>query len=159
VADIHIESPSVINDAQKKTDKGQPVIGGDTMFRGRAVEKLVADLPRRHWEVFTECPYEDLESPSRVHLDSYGNVHLCQGLSMGNAWEIPLSKLVKSYDAGSHPICGPLIRGGPAQLAREYQVKHQDEYVDACHFCYLLRLELLDRFPGYLTPRQVYGLE
>ena len=156
-AEIHIDKPSV--DTKKGQGKGEPVIGGGTMFRGRAVEKLTAGLPRRSWEEFTSCPYEDLESPARVHLDSYGNVHLCQGLSMGNAWEKPLSKLVRSYNAGSHPICGPLVEGGPALLAKEYQVKHDDKFIDACHFCYLVRLALLDRFPQYLTPRQVYGLE
>ncbi len=159
IAEIRIEEPQVTAGAGEKQGKGEPVIGGSTMLRGRAVEKLIADLPRRSWQEFTECPYEDLESPKRVHLDPYGNVHLCQGLSMGNAWEKPLSKMVKEYDAGSHPICGPLIRGGPALLAREYRVEHGDKYVDACHFCYSLRLKLLDRFPRYLTPRQVYGLE
>jgi organic radical activating enzyme len=156
VAEIHIDEPLV--EAAEKSAKGEPVIGGSTMFRGRAVEKLIAGLPRRHWEEFTECPYEDLEAPKRVHLDPYGNVHLCQGLSMGNAWEKPLAELVKGYDAGSHPICGPLVRGGPALLAKECGVEPEDSYVDACHFCYSLRLGLLDRFPQYLTPKQVYGL-
>jgi hypothetical protein len=158
-AEISIEEPAVKTGVDKGQDKGEPVVGGTTMFRGRAVEKLAAGLPQRWWEEFTECPYEDLESPKRVHLDPYGNVHLCQGLSMGNMWETPLSKMVESYDANSHPICGPLIRGGPALLAKEYNVKHEDKYVDACHFCYLVRLALIDRFPQYLAPRQVYGLE
>ena len=158
-AEICIETPTVKTGVDKEQGKGEPVIGGSTMFRGRAVEKLVEGLPQRWWEEFTECPYEDLESPKRVHLDSYGNVHLCQGLSMGNMWETPLSRMVRNYDADSHPICRPLVRGGPALLAKEYEVKHEDRYVDACHFCYFVRLALLDRFPQYLTPRQVYGLE
>jgi hypothetical protein len=54
---------------------------------------------------------------------------------MGNMWEMPLSSLVRNYDPDAHPICGPLLEGGPAQLAREYGVKHEDEYVDACHMC------------------------
>ncbi len=123
------------------------------------MEKLLADLPQRCWEDFIECPYEDLESPKRVHLDPYGNIHVCQGISIGNVWEEPLSELVKKYDAGSHPICGPLVRGGPALLAREHKVEHEDKYVDVCHFCYMIRLKLLDRFPQYLTPKQVYGLK
>ncbi len=155
-AEIHIEEPSVTTEEGQK--KGEPVIGGSTMFRGRAVEKLIKGLPRRNWQELNECLHEELESPKRVHLDPYGNVHICQGLSMGNAWETPLSELVKNYDAASHPICGPLIRGGPALLAKEYGVEHEDEYVDACHFCYLTRLALLERFPQYLAPRQVYGL-
>ncbi|MCK4528317.1 4Fe-4S cluster-binding domain-containing protein [candidate division WOR-3 bacterium] len=159
VGSICIEKPAVEIGIDKEQDKGAPVIGGGAMFRGRAVEKLVEDLPQRWWEEFIECPYEDLKKPERVHLDSYGNIHLCQGLSMGNMWKNPLSILVRNYDADSHPICGPLVRGGPALLAKEYDVKHEDKYVDACHFCYLIRWSLIDRFPQYLAPRQVYGLE
>jgi organic radical activating enzyme len=156
---ICIEEPTVENGVDGKQDKGEPVIGGGVMFKGRAVEKLTEGLPKRRWEEFTQCPYEDLENPKRVHIDSYGNVHLCQGLSMGNMWEIPLSALVRNYNAHKHPICGPLVKGGPALLAKEYDIEHEDKYVDECHFCYLVRLALIDRFPQYLTPRQVYGLE
>lgn len=159
VNSICIETPTVKPAKDKERDRGASVTGGGAMLRGRAVEKLVEGLPRRRWEEFTECPYEDLREPKRVHLDPYGNVHLCQGLSMGNMWETPLSKLVKNYDADSHPVCGPLVRGGPALLTKEYGVRHDEEYVDACHLCYLVRLALVDRFPQYLAPRQVYGLE
>ncbi|MFX0013364.1 MAG: radical SAM protein [Promethearchaeota archaeon] len=155
--DICIQEPTVEFD--KTQEKGDPVIGGGAMFRGRAVEKLITDkLPRKPWEEFTECPYEELMNPGRVHLDPFGNVHICQGLSMGNMWSTPLSELVKTYNAKTHPICGPLVKGGPAELAREYQIDHKEDYVDACHFCYMIRKELLDRFPVYLAPKQVYGL-
>jgi hypothetical protein len=156
---IGIDKPTVEEGIDKEQAKGKPVIGGGVMFRGRAVEKLTEGLPRRPWEEFTECPYEDLNNPKRVHLDAYGNIHLCQGLSMGNMWNAPLSKIVKQYSADSHPICRPLVNGGPALLAKEYDVEHEDEYVDACHMCYLVRLALLDKFPQYLAPRLVYGLE
>jgi len=156
---ICIEKPTIQVGIDKEQDKGAPVIGGGAMFRGRAVEKLTEGLPKRQWEEFTACPYEDLRNPGRVHIDPYGHVHLCQGLSMGNMWKIPLSELVANYDPDSHPIVGSLVRGGPALLAREYQVKHDDEYVDACHCCYCLRLALIPKFPQFLAPRQVYGLE
>jgi len=157
VDSICIEKPTVgINNNRPK---GEPVVKGGALLKGRAVEKLLEELPRRRYDEFIECPEEDLKNPKRVHVDPYGYVHLCQGLSMGNMWAIPLSKLVKNYDADSHPICGPLVRGGPALLAKEYNVGHEDKYVDACHFCYLVRLALLEKFPQYLAPRQVYGLE
>ena len=129
------------------------------MFRGRAVEKLTAGLPRRPFHELVTCPYEDLQSPSRVHVDNYGNVHLCQGLSMGNMWQRPLSTLALEYEADSHPLCGPLTRGGPALLAKQHGLDIEGAYVDECHFCYLIRRALVDRFPEYLAPRQVYGLE
>jgi hypothetical protein len=155
---ICIERPTVETGVDKEQEPGAPVIGGGAMFRGRAVETLTAGLPRRHWEQFTTCPYEDLRDPERVHVDAYGHVHLCQGLSMGNMWQTPLSRLVREYDPDSHPIVGPLLRGGPASLIREYHIPHEEEYVDACHCCYSLRLALLGRFPQFLAPRQVYGL-
>ena len=43
-------------------------------------------------------------------------------------------------------------------LATEYGVELVGEFVDECHYCYLVRRALIDRFPQYLTPRQVYGL-
>lgn len=158
VGSISIEKPRV-EDTSEAKEKGAPVIEGGAMLKGRAVEKLIEGLPRRPWDEFTECPFEDLESPGRVHVDPFGHVHLCQGLSMGNMWETPLAELVKSYDAARHPICAPLVRGGPAELARHYGLEHEDGYVDACHFCYLMRRALVDRFPEFLAPRQVYGLE
>lgn len=127
------------------------------MFRGRAAELLTKDLPTRPWGSFTQCAHEDFADPGRVHVDGYGNVHLCQGISMGNIWQTPLSQLVKDYRAECHPIAGPLLEGGPALLAKEYGVPHADGYVDACHLCYRARQALLPRFPQYLAPKQVYG--
>jgi hypothetical protein len=155
VSTICIERPTLKVD--KDQERGEPVVGGGCMFRGRAVEKLTEGLPGRLWHQFDECPYEDLEDPKRVHVDSFGNVHICQGLSMGNMWETPLHQLLEEYDPYTHPVLGPLIRGGPAQVLREYKVDHEDFYVDACHCCYCGRLGLLDQFPRYLAPKQVYG--
>lgn len=157
VSSISIEKPTCEPSAADDKTKGEPVVGGDTVLRGRAVEKLIEGLPQRPCEEFTECPHEELESPKRVHVDSYGHVHLCQGLSMGNVWDTPFSVLVKEYNAESHPICGPLVEGGPLRLAQTYGVEHDKTYVDACHFCYLIRKALIDTFPQFLAPRQVYG--
>jgi len=156
---ICTERPTVEPPPPDAPPGAPPRIAGGVMFRGRAAEKLPAGLPRRPWTDMTRCPHEDLKDPRRVHVDSYGQVHLCQGLGMGDFWKVPLADLVKSYDPWSHPIAGPILRGGPAQLAREYGVPHEDAYVDECHLCYKVRLGLMDRFPQYLGPRQVYGLD
>jgi MoaA/NifB/PqqE/SkfB family radical SAM enzyme len=156
---IGIDEPTIEMGIEKDHEKSEPVIKGGAMFRGRAVETLIEGLPRRSWEEMKKCPYEDLEELGRIHMDPFGNAQICQGLSIGNFWEIPLSELIKNYDVNNHPICGPLIRGGPAQLVREYEVEHEDEYVDECHLCYLTRLHLLDKFPQFLGPKQVYGLD
>jgi hypothetical protein len=157
-ATICIEKPSV-EASETAENKGKPVVGGSTRLRGRAAEKLSEGLPHRPFAEFSECPHEELEHPERVHVDCFGHVHICQGLSMGNMWTTPLSELVKNYQAAKHPVCGPLVDGGPALLAKTYGVKHAEEYVEACHFCYFVRKNLLDRFPDYLAPRQVYGIE
>ncbi len=157
VNSICIDKPEV--QKSEGQTKGKPIYMGGPKLRGRAVEKLTKGLPKRSWKSFTECPFEDLRDPERVHIDPFGNVHLCQGLSMGNMWETPLSDLVEAYDPDAHPIAGPLLRGGPAQLAGERGVRPEDGYVDACHMCSMVCLNLIDRFPQYITPRQVYGLE
>ncbi len=153
---ICIEKPAVL---PEKDDKGDPIYNGGAKLRGRAVDKLIDGLATKSLETFTECPFEDLRNPKRVHLDSFGNMHLCQGLSMGNLWEIPLSQILDNYDPDLHPICGPILKGGPAELAKAYNICLDEEGVDACHFCTKTCMALIDKFPQYLTPRQVYGLE
>jgi hypothetical protein len=155
---ICIQKPFVESMPGQGQEKGDPVIGGGAMFKGRAVETLTAGLPCRSRGELIQCPHEDFQSPSRVHVDCYGHMHLCQGISMGNMWDRPLSTLAHEYEAGSHPVCGPLAKGGPALLAKLYDVALEGEYVDECHYCYLIRRALVGRFPEYLAPRQVYGL-
>ena len=140
-------------------EKGLPIVGGSVRFRGRAVKQLVSDLPRRPWTEFAECPDEDFLDPGRVHVDGYGNVHLCQGVLLGSLQDSNLKDLLDRYDPHSHPVIGPLVAGGPAELVRRYDLPHEDGYVDACHLCYEARAALRDRFSDLLGPPQVYGLE
>ena len=41
-----------------------------------------------------------------------GNLHICQGISIGNLLECPLAKIMSDYDPDDHPIIGPLLVGG-----------------------------------------------
>jgi len=156
---ICIEKPYVEAAPGEGQAQGAPVIGGGAMFKGRAVEKLAAGLPRRPWKELDRCPHEELDAPERVHVDPYGHAHLCQGVSMGNLFKTPLAELVANHSASAHPICRPLVEGGPARLAEEYGVEHEDEMIDECHLCFDVRRKLVDRFPEFLAPRQVYGLD
>ena len=156
---ICIEHPATVAAAGGDIKQGKPVAGGSVMLRGRAAEKLAREMPGQPSERFRECPYENLSRPGRVHLDAYGHVQICQGLSIGNMWDEPLSGIIAGYDAGTHPLCGPLAEGGPDLLAKIYGVPHEEKYGDACHYCYCLRTALIERFPRYLAPRQVYGLD
>ena len=153
---ICIDKPIVLSEDERK--KGEPVVGGDVLFKGRAVEKLTEGLPLQKFDCFTECKHENLAEPGRIHLDPFGNVFVCQGLSIGNIWEKPLRQIMADYEPDKHPIIGPLLKGGPAELARVYGLPEGDSYVSHCHLCYLIRKKLIDQFPEYLCPKQVYGI-
>jgi len=138
---------------------GQLPIGESTvMHRGRAAEKLVEGVPRTDWTTFIECPYEDLREPGRLHIDPLGYVHICQGITIGNVFSQRLVEICKDYDPDTHPVAGPILAGGPAELVRRYDLEHDDAYVDACHICYDARLKLRERFPDQLSPDQMYGV-
>ncbi len=135
-----------------------PEGASSVMYRGRAAAVLAGQAPHFPWESFTACPHEDLVEPGRLHLDPLGYLHVCQGITIGNLFETPLADIVARYDPQSHPITGPLLRGGPAELVRTYQLEPESIYADACHLCYASRLALRERFPAELAPDQVYGL-
>ncbi|MGD8564875.1 MAG: radical SAM protein [Candidatus Bathyarchaeota archaeon] len=150
-----------IEDSKKLIDQarreGKPVVGGKVQFKGRAVEKLIKGLPMKPWAEFDKCLDEDFSNQGRVHIDPFGYVHVCQGITIGNLKHTSLADLFTSFDPENHPICGPILKGGPAELAREYQVKHEEDYVDECHLCYDIRLKLRKRYPEILAPDQMYG--
>ena len=127
------------------------------LFRGRAAERLASRVPPKRWEQFDVCPWENLRAPERVHVDPFGNLHVCQGISIGNLLQRPLPEIMRNYDADSHPIAGPLLAGGPAEIVRRYGVPHEDGYADHCHLCYEARRLLRNRFPDVLTPDPMYG--
>jgi MoaA/NifB/PqqE/SkfB family radical SAM enzyme len=137
---------------------GQIEDQGAVMYRGRAVEKLAPGATSQPWECFDACPHEDLREPGRIHLDPLGNLHICQGIAIGNLFEKPLKQICEEYDADADPICGPLLEGGPAALVAEYNLPHVASYADACHLCYEARIALRPRFPQQLRPDQIYGV-
>jgi organic radical activating enzyme len=156
VGTISIAQPEV---AEAALAVGQlPTGESKIMYRGRAAANLVERATLHPWETFDTCPFENLRDPGRVHVDSYGNLHLCQGIVPGNLFETPLVEISETYDPDSHPITGPLLAGGPAELARRYEVPHAARYADACHLCFEVRQKLRGRFPELLKPDQMYGV-
>ncbi len=156
---ISIAQPDPKGEA--KQTHGQIEGEGAVMYRGRAAKMLVDKAASHYrWERFDSCPHEDLSEPGRVHLDPLGNIHICQGIIIGNVFETPLKEICEKYDADAHPICGPLLEGGPAALVTEYNLPHASRfaYADACHLCYEARTTLRERFPQYLNPDQMYGV-
>jgi MoaA/NifB/PqqE/SkfB family radical SAM enzyme len=128
------------------------------MYRGRAAVELAPRAVLHPWEQFNACGHEDLCSPGRVHVDPFGNLHICQGIIIGNLFEKSLKLICSEYDADAHPICGSLVSGGPAALVTEYNLPHAPSYADACHLCYEARTMLRARFPELLGPDQMYGV-
>ena len=127
------------------------------LYRGRAAKLLASRVPSSPWRQFTVCPWEDLRNPQRVHVDPFGHLHICQGISIGNLFEHPLTEIMADFRPDDHPIVGPLLDGGPAELVDRYGLAHEDGYADHCHLCYESRRALRSRFPDELTPEQMYG--
>ena len=152
-----------ISVAQPETPEAPSTVGqlpaeAGVMYRGRAAVKLVPQASLHPWKQFDTCPYEDLIEPGRVHLDPLGYIHICQGIALGNLRRTPLQQICETYEPQAHPINGPLLEGGPANLVRRYNLPHQEQYADACHLCYEMRLALRERYPEILGPDQVYGV-
>jgi len=129
----------------------------ELMYKGRAASELAPDAEKKAWREFTKCPYEELADPERVHVDPLGHVHVCQGISIGNAWQKPLSKTIGEYDPNENPILEPLIRGGPVALVEKFDLPHDEFYADACHLCYIARCMLRKKYPSILAPDEMYG--
>ncbi|MGW8250703.1 MAG: radical SAM protein, partial [Anaerolineales bacterium] len=86
-------------DCQAGDTHGQLPPGESSVcYRGRAAVKLADRASTRPWTGFTECPHEDLRDPGRVHVDPPGNLHICQGISLGNLYQTPLSEICASYN-------------------------------------------------------------
>ena len=151
---ISVAQPNA--DAQQS--HGQIEEESAVMYRGRAAEKLAPRTTGHLWESFDSCPHEDLREPGRIHLDPLGNLHICQGVVIGNLFEKSLKQICAEYDAVTHPICGPLLEGGPAALVTKYNLPHAASYADTCHLCYEARFSLRQRFPQQLSPDQMYGV-
>jgi organic radical activating enzyme len=128
------------------------------MYRGRAARELAPIATHYPWDEFTKCPYENLRDPKRVHIDYLGNLHICQGISLGNLFDTSLLEICRAYDADTHPIIEPLVNGGPAELVRKYDIPHGEGFADACHLCDVARHELRERVPDILKPDQMYGI-
>lgn len=157
VGTISIAEPGPF-DAEAAT--GQlPTGTSRVMYRGRAAATLVQHAFKSPASSFTNCPFENLVDPGRIHVDPQGDLQICQGISMGNMFETPLADLLATFDPETHPIISALLDGGPFELARRFDMEDYDVfYADACHLCYETRKALRDVYPDVLRPLQMYGL-
>ncbi|MFW9985422.1 MAG: radical SAM protein [Candidatus Odinarchaeota archaeon] len=131
---------------------------------GRMVEYLQGNLDI-HTFADSPCdvPYwlgSSLAQLSTIEIDSAGYVTLCPGITIGNIQQVPLHKIIASYNPDQHPIIHALTNtgiGGLIQLAQEHNVEIPTQSVSSpCHACYVLRRTLLDTFPNDLAPHHLY---
>ena len=151
---ISVAQPS----EDSKETHGQILDQAAVMFRGRAAYVLAPRAEKHPWNTFARCAHEDLLEPGRVHLDPLGNLHICQGIIIGNMFQKRLRQICEEYNPEDHPVCGPLREGGPAALVEEYGLPHEAAYADACHLCYEARSSLRSRLPEILGPDQMFGV-
>jgi len=135
-----------------------PSTTSSIMFRGRAAEKLAPKVPQYTADQFTNCPHENLTDPGRMHIDPFGDLHICQGISIGNVFTSNLKTICDQFDPFTHPIIGVLLDGGPYKLAMKYGAPLSGRFADACHLCYETRKYLRSQFPDILKPDQMYGI-
>lgn len=156
IGEISIAQPETV---EAGSVQGQlPAGESRVMYRGRAAANLAGRAAQQPPERFDACLSEDLSDPRRIHVDPFGYVHICQGLAIGNLFRTPLIEICDRYDPDRHAIAGPLLRGGPLELARTYDVPLAGTYADACHLCDAVRRQLRGRFPDVLAPEQMYGV-
>jgi len=128
------------------------------VYRGRAAARLANRSAQQLWSQFSQCECEDLRHIRRLFIDPFENVHICQGIVIGNLGRLRLETICDDYKTLQHPLLGPLLEGGPAELARCHAVSlPQEYYADACHLCYTVRASLRAKFPEILGPDAMYG--
>jgi len=135
-----------------------PPEASSVMYRGRAADKLANKATFHPTSTFVECPHENLVDPGRVHIDPFGNMHICQGISIGNIHTSSIREICCNFNSTRHPILGPLLDGGPVKLVEQYRLTCADAYADACQLCYEARKLLRIQFPDILIPDQMYGI-
>jgi pyruvate-formate lyase-activating enzyme len=136
---------------------------GSPLYVGRAAEVLAPRLIDEPYLLGGACtgPWAggDWKHPTGIDIDSYGEVTLCPGISIGNAKRLPLSKILSSYSVKRHPIISEVSVRGPeglADKARQIGFKRQSNYVSACHLCYDSRKFLRPTYPKELGPSPCY---
>jgi hypothetical protein len=136
---------------------------GSPLYVGRAAEVLTPKLIDEPYLLGGYCtgPWSggDWKKPTGVDIDSYGEVTLCPGISIGNARRLPLPMILSTYSVKKHPIIRELSTIGPEGLAeklRQIGYKRQFNYVSACHLCYDLRKFLRSIHPSELAPSPCY---
>lgn len=132
------------------------VVKAQPMFVGRAAESLAQNVKMKpSSKILNEkCPGAwaggTLESPLGVDVDEFGFVTICPGLSIGNAREVSLRKIIEEFDYRDFAVIAALHDDGVKGLinaASKSGFVPKEAYVNGCHFCYETRKFLRRLFP------------
>jgi hypothetical protein len=139
------------------------VVKAQPMFVGRAAESLAKHVEMKPLsEILTEkCQGAwaggTLESPLGVDVDEFGFVTICPGLSIGNAREVSLTKIIENYDYQDFTVTAALHdKGikGLVNLASKDGFAPKRTYVNGCHLCYEMRKFLRNHLPdAFVLPK------
>jgi hypothetical protein len=131
------------------------------MFVGRAAESLAKHVKMKSLsEILNEkCLVAwaggTLESPLGVDVAEFGFVTICPGLSIGNAREVSLRKVIEGYHYRDFAVVAALhdeSMKGLMNLASKNGFVPKEAYVNPCHFCYETRKFLKKHFPEAFVP-------
>jgi hypothetical protein len=94
-----------------------------------------------------ETPMENvLTNPQSLSVEPSGSVEVCWHLSIGNAKEKPLSRIISEYDWQKNPTIKVLVEEGPMGLLKKSKplggLFNKDLYVNKCHLCVEIRKRL-----------------
>jgi MoaA/NifB/PqqE/SkfB family radical SAM enzyme len=152
-----VESIDAENKYDKKTRQileKQKVAGITANFvkiipSGRAVENLREFFKREPLQ--GPCAGDPilgnpLKNPESVCIEPSGKVDVCWHLSIGNAKEAPLSRIISEYDWCKSPVIKTLVQDGPMGLlkldaARDFEFQ-ENCYINKCHLCMEIRKSL-----------------
>jgi organic radical activating enzyme len=94
-----------------------------------------------------ETPMENtLTNPQCLTIEPSGSVDVCWHLSIGNAKQTPLDRIIDTYDWQKSPLTKTLVKEGPMGLLRNHAacIEHFDrtKYINKCHLCIEIRKAL-----------------
>jgi hypothetical protein len=87
-----------------------------------------------------------LKNPESICIEPSGEVDVCWHLSIGNAKETSLSRIISEYEWHKSPVIRTLVEDGPMGLLKldeAHDFKFQEDcYINKCHLCMQIRKSL-----------------
>lgn len=149
-----VESIDAENEYDKKTkqilEKLEPIGIEANIFKIIPVGRAMQNLRRffKNKPIYGSCEGDPilgnpLTNPDSICIEPSGSVNICWHLSIGNAKETPLSRIISEYDWRKDSIIKTLVEEGPTGLlkfskTRDYKLRETD-YINKCHLCTEIR--------------------